>query len=559
MIWDKENSDYLEEGIPLIPPFCCIGLDYMFKSDSEIVRFLGRKSADGELIERYNEHPLYLYHDAGDVGFYSELVIDDVNKTINSQNMTPVGKSERAIWDALVAMRLKESGDDYSDRFIILKRKNDGKGLAVLKFLNPDIVPSYLENDEISLRVTAYPEMIRYYENEEEYESDIRRERGDRKTYLIREGTIFPLSFLWNHDEEKREGNDFSNDNVNFISGIVKDVLPGILNVDEDRDAHFLRCFIETEFGELEIIHTEDEVPAEYRDSIHPGAFVHGAFQLVGNPAVSIFEHGLVRNEECNLRRLRQVLVAGSGSDLSAVLDSEVSLQFDGEEEPRRNSKEELICFLDAFHHERPNERIADLVTITETGENSLYPVGKRGVAYQETGEDGYGFIVFIDTNKIGEISKVVFSFDSGYSFVTDPDMESLSDSTNAGFSPENETRVNGRHGDERSDLLFVLNGGAGYVSKRKLLNLLFEKKYMHRYLPREKYREFKKLMKPYENSKTREYMDHDRYEELRSEIKAAGMKLIETLDEKSLQNFRAGGTCVKDEDIDRILAERKK
>ena len=53
--------------------------------------------------------------------------------------------------------------------------------------------------------------------------------------------------------------------------------------------------------------------------------------------------------------------------------------------------------------------------------------------------------------------------------------------------------------------------------------------------------------------------MDHDRYEELRSEIKAAGMKLIETLDEKSLQNFRAGGTCVKDEDIDRILAERKK
>ena len=67
----------------------------------------------------------------------------------------------------------------------------------------------------------------------------------------------------------------------------------------------YIRCIIGTQYGDLELVHTIDQVAEEQRCNIKAGAIVSGAFVLSGDAAIYEYEKGMVLDAEHDLRLLR--------------------------------------------------------------------------------------------------------------------------------------------------------------------------------------------------------------------------------------------------------------
>ena len=76
--------------------------------------------------------------------------------------------------------------------------------------------------------------------------------------------------------------------------------LPNLID-DEEKLHLFHRVMIDTEFGELEIAHTSDQVSEEELPLIKAGATVFGAFMVYGDCAIYEYENGIVKDEEHDL------------------------------------------------------------------------------------------------------------------------------------------------------------------------------------------------------------------------------------------------------------------
>ena len=75
--------------------------------------------------------------------------------------------------------------------------------------------------------------------------------------------------------------------------------------IGDHADTPFIRCVVDTHFGELEFIHTLDQVPEEMRENIRVGSVVSGTCILSADVALHEYENGIVKDHEHNLRALR--------------------------------------------------------------------------------------------------------------------------------------------------------------------------------------------------------------------------------------------------------------
>ena len=396
------------------------GLEVFTENDESMSGLIAHSAQNGVAITGYYGLPYFNQH----YGSVQIILRTKPREGEESLELSGVDThaAGRAIWTArLSGANVNPDDADKLSRRVILTRADGSGGMAVVNIVNADVLPSFMEDDLITLQVLAFPEFIGYYPDEDAYADSLPDRKYDKK-FLLSDGCVFPSGLLKNRDPDNPDygKNDHLDDLVN-IRGTVKSARYGRFNVGEEEYRPYIVTTIDTEFGPLEIIHTPDQVDESLRENICEGAVVNMVGTLSGDAAIDEYEHGIVKDEEHDLALLRYVFADHDPERLRPVLLENTvytaeynNLQFTGADE----IVERIKTVQDGDKH------FAHMATITEVnsedGELPEYPVGKRCIVLATGEETKYESIAFIEVDENGNIVKLRTSIDSRYHFQID-------------------------------------------------------------------------------------------------------------------------------------------
>ena len=403
------------------------GLGFLAKDEESIVKLFNFINSDGKIIVGYGGG-YYTNQNYGDVQLILRNVIREDTKSIEIMGLDThsVGNS---IWDMRVSLGTINSEDeekDISKCLCMLKKADDGTGIIVTHIVNANVLPSYLEDDYIRLQMIALAVDTHYYADENAYVNAQPDDSNGRK-WLISDGTIFPSGFMFNHDpdREEKEKNYDLDDRV-LVKGTVKELYHGKTKFGDIEKNSYIRCFIDTSYGTLEIVHTLDQISEAERANIRVGSIVSGLCVLSGNAAICDYENGAIFDEEHNLRALRYAIVTGEPErmEFSFTPDADyISVSPSKEFKGRKSIIEYMRHVSDTNKTEGKKyfAYMASICSIDDDGKTRPdYPVGKRCVILANGEEHSYESIAFIDVNVEGKITRLVLSTDSRYHFSID-------------------------------------------------------------------------------------------------------------------------------------------
>lgn len=394
------------------------GLGFFAEDDNSLMGFVGYITSEGKGLTGYYGTP-YLFKPMGSVEFWVKT------------EKKPGGNLEIAGFDShcgnTCVWEMIHSGIDITpkdasklERVIMFNRSNTHDGLLPIEVITADVLPSYMKDDKIAMQVVALPLDINYYANEDEYaEAQPSDENG--KKWLMATGSMAALAFLYNHAPGRYEqGKDYETDRYIQFTATVKKLYHGTFEMNGEKHNAFIRCFADTEYGELEFDHTLEQVPEELRDNIRVGAVISGTCILSGDVAIKEYDQGIVKDFDHNLRLMRYTLVKGDPERLESVLATDAVYETDTSGKKYSGARA-IIDRIAYVHNNRDSEYSAYLATITETDdENMEYSVGTRCIVLAPGEAEDYESIAFITVDLNGMISKIKISTDSRYHFKVD-------------------------------------------------------------------------------------------------------------------------------------------
>ena len=311
---------------------------------------------------------------------------------------------------------------DVMERRCVVSRASDGGGMAVVNIVNADVLPSFDDGETVKLQMIAFPSVIDYFKDEAEYAAAQPESRNGNK-WLLADGAMMPVGLMRNRSPEIDAFEmDEDLDDLMLIRGTVKKLYHGVFELDDEEHNTYIRCIIETELGELEIVHTINDVEEEHRDNICIGSIVSGLFILSGDAAIEEYENGFVLDEANNLSILRSTFAGADPERIRYVFaeDATYLTEYNNATYTGRNA---IIDRLTYVMEEPTRKCFAHLATITAVaeGEEQLpYAVGQRCIVLAYDSEHDYETIAFIELNGDGRISKLTTSHNTRYRFRID-------------------------------------------------------------------------------------------------------------------------------------------
>jgi len=395
-----------------------LGLEEILESEETLNGFLGYILENGKAIVGYSGNP-NIYMPMGMADFFVRTIIDKDAESIDVVGLD-THVAGRNIWKMSISIDITPEDADAHEKRLVMSRDTDGRGMAVVNVLNADVLPSFLEDDVCELQMCAFADSIDYFADESEYEKAQPSTPTGQK-YMLSDGSIFPSGFMLNHDPDRSEDEkDYSLDDRVLIRGTVKTLFRGTVKIGEDSVDSFLRCLIDTEFGELELIHTLDLVDKSQYDNIKEGATVAGVFVLSGDAAIYKYSDGFVLDEEHDLMALRYSICQKNAERPRTIFakDSVYISETNGTE---INGIDGIIAKIKEVMDSKSNDYSAYMATITSTDSDSLKYSAQKRCVILANGEDGdYESIAFIETDEKGRIAKLTVTDNPGYYFEID-------------------------------------------------------------------------------------------------------------------------------------------
>ena len=398
-----------------------LGLDFLWEDDDVMMNFMGYLTENGKAISGYYGCPNF-FNPMGDIDFFVRT-----KKGENGQ-LAVVGLDThccgRNIWE------MRNSGIDITpkdslqtDRVFLFNSIEDGSGLIPIHLINADVLPSFLEGDVVNMQMCAFPLDINYYADEEDY-SEHQPVSDNGEHWLIADGSLMGLNFLINHsinndDKEK----DYSTDDYVSFRGTVKRLQHGVFKMGENKENTYIRCVIDTHYGELQFAHTIDQVDPEQIDNLKVGAVVSGVCIISGDVAINEYTDGIVKDFDNNFRLMRQVITNGEAERMHPVLSEDAVYISDSSKKTYTGAEEIIERF--NYVHGANDKCLATPATIISLDSDELkYPVGTRCllISYNDNAE--YKAIVFIDLDENGDIKRIYVTTDSRYHFKADEKIE---------------------------------------------------------------------------------------------------------------------------------------
>lgn len=398
-----------------------LGFDFVMESEENYMGFLAKVCEDGKAITGYYGYP-YLNLEYGDSQFVARTQMTEEEKleVVGMDTHVP----GRAIWEVLLSdVNFQPKDADPLSRRVVVKRASDGGGMAVVNLINADVLPCFLENEKVKMQMIAFPEMIHYYADEEAYAAD-QPEGANGKKWLLADGLMIATGIFSNHGVDNPDNDkDHYSDNYMLIRGTVKGFIPSIIKISDQEIKSYIRTHIATEHGDLEIVHTIDQVDESEHENLRAGAVVNGLFVLSGDVAIYEYGNGIVRDEEHNLALLRYTLQKGDPKRMRGVL-REGSVYVSEASGKEWIGPNEIIDRLQFVRDSNPNKdyyaHLATITSVDDGDEELAYGVGQRCVILAEEEEDNYVSIAFLDVDEEGYITKLTISVNGRYHFKVD-------------------------------------------------------------------------------------------------------------------------------------------
>lgn len=398
-----------------------LGLDFLVETEDQVRGLWGYIAQEGKAITGYYGYP-YLNQHFGDAQLILRTIRNDEEKRIEVVDMD-THSSGNCVWEVYLSdMNITRKDADIMERRCVVKRKSDGGGMAVVNIVNADVLPSFDEGTELKLQMIAFPAFIEYFKDEDEY-ADAQPESRNGKKWLLSDGTMMPTGLMRNRDPESDEFESNEDlDDLMLVRGTVKKLYHGVFELGDEKHNAYLRCIIGTEHGDLEIVHTIDEVKEEQRDNIRVGATVNGVFTLSGDAAIYEYDQGIVLDEANDLSILRSTF-AGADPERIRFVFAEDATYLAEYNNTTYTGRDEIVNRLKYVAEAADSKHFAHLATIVsvDEGDEPLpYDVGKRCIVIASGEEHNYETIAFADIDAEGRICKLVTSGNSRYHFHID-------------------------------------------------------------------------------------------------------------------------------------------
>lgn len=340
-----------------------------------------------------------------------------------------------AVWKFRVIDELSENYDECDKQLLV--RRTDGGGMAVVNVLNNDVLPSYEPDTVIEAQVIGFPESITYYTDEAEFENSVVAQRNG-EAIIPREGMVVPVGMLV--DSDSSDDTDSLQRNIVNVHGKIKKLRRGEVNLEdivnnEDTKKVFypmVCCVIDTEYGELEIVHTSKMLDETQLKKIKVGAVVDFYGIISADAAIDDYEKSFVKNHENNLHALSYSMCGACAERLLPILSDDFSFY----SETSQKSCGSVDEFMERLKNICANglkcsTRFATITNVKGFGENEPkldFGIGERCFVIRYEGDDNFSSIAFIENDEFGKIKRVYLSDDPRYFFTLDEIPETYCD-----------------------------------------------------------------------------------------------------------------------------------
>lgn len=392
------------------------GLEMLMETEEDTMNLCRAVCSEGRIINGYYNRP-YINCEFGKPQFIVRTRPNGEEKSLSISGLD-THMSGSTIWKIGITHSYKPNKDiDPLCRQVLAYNSEDGRGGVVINLVNADILPSFLEGDEITAQMIGFPIQINYYSDEDAY-ADSQDEMLNGRKMLLADGAMMPVGLFMDKKNKSRE-----DECLTMIRGTVKSALVGIVKFGEQELENYIVVTINTQFGDLQIAHTADQVDESELELIKVDSVVNGIFALSGDVAIYEYEKGVIRDFDHNLALLRYTLQEGEAERLASVLsdDAEYVSEWD---ETIYHGKDEII---DRFNYvmENNTERpfFAHYATITsiDGGEEDLpYAVDDKCIVIAMETKDNLESICFMECDEEDRISKIVVTRNSRYHFKLD-------------------------------------------------------------------------------------------------------------------------------------------
>ena len=397
-----------------------LGFGFLAEDDETADAITAIVANEGKAINGYYGYP-YINKHFGHVQFIMRTELNNEKGTFKMTGMD-THCAGFCVWKVrLTDIDLNPEDADKTEKRVVVSKPYTNGGMAPINIVNADVLPSFMQDDIIDLQVVAFPISFDYFADEDTYADSVTDEFMGKKL-LLSEGHVLPSGLLINRNpnSENFEKNNWMDDHV-MLRGEVKKLYIGKGKIGEEEFKAYISCIIDTEFGEIEIVHTYDQVKEEQRDKIRVGSMIAGVFVLSGDAAINEYENGIVLDREHNFSLLRYTLAKGAPERLRRVLaeDAVYVSEYNGE----TFSGADAIIERFKYIHEFGDKFYTHFATITEIdeGEEQLpYEEGTRCIIVARGEEEHYETIAFMDVNEEEYISRIYTSSNSRYRFQVD-------------------------------------------------------------------------------------------------------------------------------------------
>ena len=402
------------------------GLGDLTLTEEDTIKFLGYIAKQGKLLVGYKG--TYINHNLGNAQFILRTALNEEENRFEVIGVD-THSTGKCIWECRIF------GDDPTpssfgplQRRCLLVPQDSREGMTIINIVNSEVLPSYLEGDIIKLQVVAFPVLINYFADEESYINHQSAKYPGSKRVILANGAIFPSGYLLNRDPRRSESErDSDLDDHVLVRGTVKKCFTGQAVIKDKQLTKFVRCIIDTDFGELELVHPYKMVGKEQRENMRVGATVSAICVLSGDAAIYEYEDGIVLDEENNLRLMRSCAFTGDEDRLRLILDKNCVFYIETTGQTLDGADKVIHHFRNANEAVRKEENfyiypatISSLDDYEETDIPPLYGPGKRCHILAAGNAEHYESITFIDLNELGRVTRITLSCDGRYRFKID-------------------------------------------------------------------------------------------------------------------------------------------